>query len=87
MVTTPFHCSDAPMPRPASGRSEILRIAVPDRAWARFEELRDQLRTESPESRFGPGDTGTRQVLTTWLELMLREEFPGPEGLDEPEST
>lgn len=68
------------MPHPGSERSEVLRVTVPAEAWSYFEEVRDHVHATSPDSKVEANDTGTRQVLTTWVELMLQEVVPP--GLD-----
>lgn len=65
------------MPRSASERSEAVRIRLSDDAWEWFREMRDKVRRESPEAQVEDGDVGTRQVLATWIEGVIREEIDG----------
>lgn len=43
-----------------------------------FEQVRDHVRAHSTESKIESDDTGTRQALTTWIELALKEAFEVP---------
>jgi len=63
------------MPPPASGRSEVVRIRLSDDAWRYFQQLQAQVRAEYPEAEVEEGDIGTRQVLATWVEGVIREEI------------
>lgn len=62
------------MPLRVYERSEVIRIRLSDAAWAYFEELRDSVRRDTPEAEVMQGDQGTRQVLATWIEEIVREQ-------------
>jgi hypothetical protein len=66
------------MPRPGSERSEAVRIRVSSLAWAHFEHLRDKVRRDNPEAEVLAGDSGTRQVLSVWIEEQIRQAFVEP---------
>lgn len=72
MASTLLRCSDARMRLLESERSEVIRIRLSKHAWAHFQRWQADAKREDPDCVLD-GDTGTRQVLSAWVEEQIRE--------------